>query len=106
MESVTSWSPYHALQQFRTVFYDKPLEYRMGFMRAYGSTGHPIYFGMTMFVVTGLLVALRGFAQPRWLWYASLAGSLAGVASSLSSGPYVATGLLAVFMCFAYRPAY
>jgi hypothetical protein len=104
-EAIASYSPYQSLQGYRDVFYTKPLEYRMGLMRAYGSTGHPIYFGMTMFLVLGLLAALRGMAGPKWLWLAGVAGALGAIASSMSAGPFAAVALLGGFWAFYLRPA-
>src|SRR5262249_28321136 len=72
-EAVTSRSPYQPFQDFgKAAWYEKDAEQRLGFTRAYGSTGHPIYFGMTMFLVTGMLLSIRGYVRPRWLWVCAM----------------------------------
>lgn len=111
MEAVTSSSPYQRLfAHHQWNWYDKAPEYRLGLLRARGSTAHPIYFGMTMCIVAGLLIALRGVARSVWAWAPGAACALAGAAASLSSGPAIAVSLLLLCSALLYarwliRPA-
>lgn len=72
----------------------KDNEFRYGFLRARGSTGHAIYFGLAMTILTGLLYSMRGFVRSKWLWLLGVAAGLAGALSSLSSGPQIAVVVL------------
>jgi hypothetical protein len=83
-------------------WFAKEDEFRHGFLRARATTGHSIYFGMAMIVVTGLVYAARDAARKRLTWYCAVAAGLVGVLSSLSSGPQLGLGLLLIASAFFY----
>ncbi len=111
-EAVTGHSPYQKLVKYnKFLWIQKDLEYRAGFLRAQASTSHPIYFGMAMFVVSGILLSLRGIAKQTpeikkkpLFWLLGLYGAIIGSFSSLSSGPILATFLLLVFNAIYFKP--
>jgi len=111
-EAVTGHSPYQSLVKYnKFLWMEKELEYRAGFLRAQASTSHPIYFGMSMFVVSGILLSLRGIAKRTpeiqkkpLLWLTGLLGAIIGSFSSLSSGPILATVLLLGFNAVYFKP--
>jgi hypothetical protein len=111
MEAAMSRSLYEHLYAYGgPAWFDKDAEYRYGFLRARASTGHPIYFGMAMTVVTGMVYAMRGSTRWRSVWAFAVAVSLLGLLSSLSSGPQLALVVLLITSCFMYakrliRPA-
>jgi hypothetical protein len=110
-EAVTYHSPYQALVKYNTwMWYQKDLEYRAGFLRAQASTSHPIYFGMSLFILSGILLSLRGIAKQspdiqnkKLLWIAGLCSSIVGAFSALSSGPILSTVLLLVFNAVYFK---
>lgn len=104
IESVTSRSPYSAMVDYRVWHWiDKDDEYRLGFLRAKGSTSTHIYFGMAMMVILGMLWACRGFVESRWFFFLAIAGAFMGGLSSMSSGPWMGCILVIVLNGFAGR---
>lgn len=103
IESAASWSPYTRLFELGGVgWFDKENEYRYGFLRAKASTGHAIYFGLAMILVTGMLLSMRSLS--RWggpLWIVIALGTL-GVLSSMSSGPQMALVILMITGSFIF----
>ncbi|MFO0829764.1 MAG: hypothetical protein U0572_16610 [Phycisphaerales bacterium] len=76
-------------------------EFRYGFLRAKASTGHAIYFGMAMVVITGMLVALQGFAgRYRYFIWPAIGCGFLGALSSMSSGPQLALVILLITSSF------
>jgi hypothetical protein len=110
-EAVTYYSPYQPLLKYNNwMWIQRELEYRVGFLRARASNSHPLYFGMSMFIVTGLLLSLRDVARQapemhskRLLWTMGLLCSILGTASSLSSGPIISIALLLAFNATYYK---
>lgn len=110
-EAVTYHSPYQSLLKYNNwMWIQRGLEYREGFLRARAGTSHPLYFGMSMFIVTGLLLSLRGIAKQapemrgkKILWNAGLLCSVLGTCSSLSSGPIISIALLLAFNATYYK---
>lgn len=100
MENVTSSSVYDRFYRSRAWAFQKDPEYRLGLMRARASAAHYIYFGMTMVFITGFLYGLRRIARPRWLWPVAMIACIAGLFSSLSSGPWMAAAMF--FVCAAF----
>jgi len=110
-EAVTAHSPYQKLVKYnKFVWMAKELEYRAGFLRAQASTSHPIYFGMAMFVLSGLLLSLRDIVKRTpniqkkpLFWLAGLLGAIIGAFTTLSSGPILATVLLLIFNAVYFK---
>lgn len=104
-EAVTYYSPYQKLMDYHAwLWYKKDLEFRMDFLRAQASTAHPIYFGMTMFFILGLLVSLRGIRnRNKLLLKMGMLGALLGTFSTLSSGPIISVSLLVGFSLLYYK---
>jgi hypothetical protein len=78
-------------------------EYRYGFLRAAGSTEVPIYFGIALMLIAGLLMSMRGFTKSFLINPISIVAALLGALASLSSGPWIASALLVFFHGFAKR---
>ncbi len=77
---------------------DKGQEFRLGFMRAKGSTAHPIYWGMTGVILCGLLGSLYEVRRRgRAVWWGAAACGLIGALTCLSSGPQM--GLVLLLIC-------
>ena len=76
--------------------YDMGTGSRFGFFRVRGFSHHPIYFGNTMLILTGMLLVLIGTTRAAGVrpiqWLGTLAAFCCAVAS-LSFGPY--TGIMA-----------
>jgi len=112
-EAVTGHSPYQKLMKYnKFIWIVKDLEYRAGFLRAQASTAHPLYFGMSMFIVSGILLSLRDVAKrtyeiqkKRLFWLAGVFGSIIGAFTTLSSGPMIATVLLLGFNAVYFKPS-
>lgn len=110
-EAVTYDSPYRSLLKYNNwMWIQRGFEYRIGLLRAQASTSHPIYFGMSMFIVSGLLLSLRdvakqapGMHRRSSLWTMGLLCSILGAAASLSSGPIISIALLLVFNATYYK---
>jgi hypothetical protein len=106
LENLTRWSPYvHALlsQYGPTVFEGGGSEVRLGMFRSFSSTQVPIYFGIAMMLVAGMLFCFRHAFRPRWLLYLALGASLCCVFSSLSSGPWLSLFVAAGLNLFYWR---
>ena len=105
-EAVTSHSPYQWMQAYATwTWVEKAPEYRYGLLRAQASMGHSIYFGMAMFLLLGVLLAVRSYCRSKLLWGTACVAALAGALSSMSSGPQQALVLLAITSSFYFYPA-
>ena len=97
-ESITSFSPYKHLVDFRTWHWiDKEDSYRLGFLRARASTSVHIYFGMSMMLILGLLISIRGFIANHFRHRIVCLAAFLAALSSWSSGPW-----LACFMIFGF----
>lgn len=105
-EALTSHSPYQWMQAYASwTWVEKAPEYRYGLLRAQASMGHSIYFGMAMFLLLGVLLAIRGYCQSKLLWGIACLAALLGALSSMSSGPQQALVLLAITSAFYFYPA-
>jgi len=99
LEMATSVNPWEVL------FGNRPIEEfgrnasRFGLKRAFGTTLHPIYFGVLILILTPWPVALSLWTKGKRefpLAISGLAASLLGICSSLSRGPAIG-GVL--FLC-------
>ncbi|MDZ4753052.1 MAG: hypothetical protein SGJ11_00970 [Phycisphaerae bacterium] len=70
---------------------------RWGMLRSQVSTLHPIYFGVAMTIVTGLMLAMR-HSLSKWTWFSAVVASSAAVFFCLSSGPWTAGLLLLLIL--------
>jgi hypothetical protein len=103
LENKTKWSPYvgFLLDTFGSgFFYGGGSEIRLGMYRSFGSTQVPIYFGMAMMVIAGLIFALRECFHRRWALWIGLGAAVMCVFSSLSSGPWMGLLLVGVLNAF------
>lgn len=90
-ENIKGYSPYTPLTAYKGwQWIVKEDSFRLGLKRANVSTSVHIYFGMTMMMIFGLLISLRGYinGQRNQLLYISTA--LMATLTSLSSGPWLA----------------
>lgn len=79
-------------------------EIRHGLMRAQGSTSQPIFFGMAMMLVTGLLWSIRGYVNRQFAFKIVLLAALVAVLSTMSSGPWIALASLIGANWYFNRP--
>lgn len=103
-ESITHASPYHAMQAhtaIRAFDFGGDRESRFGLLRAEGATSMPIYFGMAMFLLFGMIYSFRDFASSRWMWRIGCGCALAGALSSMSAGPQ--SGIVVFLIVVAFR---
>ncbi|MEZ6171869.1 MAG: hypothetical protein R3B58_02715 [Phycisphaerales bacterium] len=106
MEALTSRSPYQTLIRYHTwIWVVKDPDYRLGMLRAFGSASHPIYFGIMMSMLTGILWALRPYAKSKQLHLCFILFALIGCLSSLSSGPMMGLVSLIILCSFYYFPS-
>lgn len=106
VETFYAKSIYFGLGQYCPFAANKGMEYqeRQGLFRAMGPHGETIMFGLWFACLLPLVRLLR-FDRPAWRmlrWPAMLA-CVAGVLSTVSSGPYMA--LIVVFVCLALERA-
>jgi hypothetical protein len=107
VEAVTYRSPYQWMMSYSAITtwdFEMTQEVRYGFLRAQGATGMPIYFGVAMALVLGMLYSVRGFAPVKPIFYLGCAGALFGSLSSMSSGPQTALIAFAVAASFWFYP--
>ena len=104
IEATTSHSPYQVFTPYEVTvgLFNKAPEYRFGFLRAQGSLAHSIYFGMAMFLLLGVLIAIRGYCRSRVMWTTACAAATCALISSLSSGPQEALLLLLITNAFYF----
>lgn len=102
MEAVTTYTPYKMFVRFlgETVHLLKGDEFRLGLLRARGSTAVHIYFGMAMVVVVGLAWSVRGYVRSKMLFGLGMIIGIAGALSSMSSGPWI--GVIMLFFLCSY----
>lgn len=106
MEAITFHSPYQELMKYHQwMWMWKPPEFRMGMLRAQASLSHPITFGMVMFLVTGILFSIRGYAKHAWVCWTGVVGGTVATASSLSSGPQMSLMAFIISALFYLRPS-
>lgn len=91
-EAIARNSPYVPLLQYSPGYNEAGggSEVRLGMRRAFGPTQQPIYFGMAMMMITGLIFALRGLFKARWQFHLAFASAFVATLTSLSSGPWAA----------------
>lgn len=106
-EAIFSQSPY----QIMRVGIETPwgpgadrAEYRMGLLRAKGSTTVSIYFGMAMMLVLGVLWSMREYTDRKRAYMLAFTAALIGSLSSMSSGPWLGCAALIGLQFFAYHP--
>jgi hypothetical protein len=105
VEAITFWSPYTNLLSYATwSWFDKDAEIRWGMLRAQGSTGHAIYFGLAMTIIAGYLYAIRSYSRPFILWVVAVLAGMIAALSSLSSGPQMALTVLIAVNVFYFFP--
>ena len=101
-ESYTHSSVYDTLFLSDPSRFDYPM-YRHGFLRAKGSTAQPIYWGVAMLLVAGLLLV---YGARRWglrVWLA-VGVALLGCLFSWSAGPWVGGVVMAAALVFYWAP--
>lgn len=105
LESAQIFSPYSKLAAFRgwQWIVETESELRFGFTRALGSTSQPIYFGMAMMLITGLLWSMRGYSKSFIIHPGSSIAGIFGAFTSLSSGPLIGCAMLVFFNAFVKR---
>jgi len=90
MESLTAWSPYAGLRRFSFISTSEggPPDLRWGLYRAGGAIGNSISFGLCFVVLLPMVLVLLG-QRGTWktLGFIAAASGIAGVFSSMSSGP-------------------
>ena len=104
VEAFTGKSPYSGMTEYRTwQWFEKAVEYRLGLMRARASTSVHIFYGLSMMIVTGILWSInKGLPRNSVRSIAMLLG-FAGALSSMSSGPWLACGMLFIFGLYRQR---
>jgi hypothetical protein len=108
VEATTTRSPYSGARAYRmwTGFESADMDqFRYGLLRAKGSTSIHIYFGMSMMLVTGMLWSInKGLALGggRWAIFLGILGTL----SSMSSGPWIACGMMFVLGLYWTKPGF
>ncbi len=101
-ESITHSSPFHQLEQYRNwVNLGDEAGERLGFLRARASTSVPIFFGLAMVLLSGLLWATKAHSNRKFLHLIAIAASVLGALTSLSSGPWIGCAIL--FACNAFE---
>lgn len=109
-ESIRHSSPYEWLRQYSTIGFDfgitpgGPAGLRFGLLRAQLATAMPIYFGMAMMIITGMIFAARGYAKRKVVWVVGTVGGIAGVLSSMSSGPQSALAVWVMVLVMSRFP--
>lgn len=103
-EAVTTKSIYAGMTNYiGWSGFSKEPEYRIGLLRAKGSTATHIYFGMAMMLILGMLWSLREYAPIRALNKLSIPAALLASLSSMSSGPWMGCAQLALLNLFNRR---
>ena len=109
MESFTTRTIYMPFRQYHSWrWMDKGLQFRelLGFrlLRAEGSASHSIYWGVSMFVLTGMLISFASLRRYSRLTLVAIGFGLGGVVSSLSSGPQLSTTVFLGIALLYFRP--
>lgn len=101
IEMAAGKSIYMGLGQYCPWAPNKGMEFqtRFGLNRAMGPSGETIMFGLTFAVTVPLMWMLRHEPGFRGIAYFFTGAALAGVAATVSSGPYLA--LLVILVCMA-----
>jgi hypothetical protein len=105
VETVTGYSPYAGMTEYRTWkwFDEEPPKYRLGLMRAKGSTSVHIFFGLAMMILTGILWSIvKGTSRNRFISVAILFG-FAGAFASMSSGPWLGCAMILLLGLYRHR---
>jgi hypothetical protein len=104
-ENITRWSPYaHYLeQQHGEEFQGGGSDMRLGMRRAFVSTLQPIFFGMAMLMVTGIIFSLRGQFKKKLGYWVAIGTAALATLTSLSSGPWIGLILLACVNALYWR---
>ena len=107
LEAMMLYTPYESLQAFRTwtwiVDTGDVSEMRFGFHRAKASTSQPIYFGMAMMLITGILWSTRVYRIRLVANTSSIFAAFIGAITSFSSGVWIGCALLVSFNLFIKR---
>lgn len=107
LEATLQWRPYNRFMAYHSwQWFDKPLEFRLGLLRAQVSTSHAIYFGVSMFVVTTLVASFASVAQRSNLIVLGLVCGALGTFSSLSSGPQLSMIIFVGVSLLYFRTEY
>lgn len=109
IEARTGRSPYMQFQQhFAWAWgadgFSGGRDMRLGMHRAMSSTIQPIYFGVTMAIMTGWLIALRKFHKSMPTVVVACVLGMLGTLASLSSGPWTCLLLVIVLNVFYWTP--
>lgn len=107
LEAMMLYSPYESLQAFRTwtwiVDTGDASEMRYGFHRAKASTSQPIYYGMAMMLIAGILWSTRVYRTTQIANSSSIFAAFIGALTSFSSGVWIGCALLVLFNAFVKR---
>ena len=109
VESFTSYTIYEKFRQYHAWrWMDKGLQYRellgIRLLRAEGSASHSIYFGVSMFCLMALLISFASLRRYSRLTLVAIGFGLAGIVSSLSSGPQLSTTVFFGIGLLYFRP--
>ncbi len=109
IENFTNNSPYRSLISYRpweTEFGVVPDEKRLGLYRARASSSIHIYFGLTMAMVFGIIVAGRAYVGSFFSRTLGPVGGFLATFSSMSSGPWISLILFLFFSRFVNYSLY
>ncbi|HYE61213.1 MAG TPA: hypothetical protein VD997_04385 [Phycisphaerales bacterium] len=105
LENVLRFSPYIPFLYREGIRMDGGgSEIRLGMRRAFASTEQPIFFGMGMLLVTGLLFSFRRVFEARWTYLAVLGAGVLAILTSLSSGPWSGLFVLVCLNALFWMP--
>ena len=106
MEAVFQYTPYRKLMAYRSWDFWQGMatsEFRLGFLRAMGSTNVPIVFGMIMMMVASLIWALRDYLKSKFIALLGFSTAILAALASLSSGPWIGCLFLVFFNAYYKR---
>jgi hypothetical protein len=106
MESMLIFTPYSVFNSYLS--WDAASgdgQFRLGFLRARASTTVHIYFGIAMAVVAGLVWSFALYFQARFIGLIAVGAAFIAALSAMSSGPWLALGMLVFFNSYALRPS-
>ena len=78
---------------------------RAGQLRALASMGHSLTLGLVLLVMIGINIPLSSLVQSKWLKRGYLASLFAGLYSTVSRGPWGATGIVILVYTITGRKA-
>lgn len=107
LEAALQFKPYQRFMDMHPwIWFEKEPQYRLGFLRAQGSTSHAIYFGISMFVITTLVASFASVGKRSPLLVLALVCGAIGTFSSLSSGPQLSMIIFVAVSLLYFRTEY